>query len=172
MMTRFLSCLLMVLAISVSPADVRPNVILILADDMAIGDLSSQNGGLSKTPRLDAMARESALFETAYSSSPVCAPARATLLTGRYPHRTGPVSLNQIEEPSLTRLKLDEVTLADRFAAHGYVTGLVGKWHLGLGEPYHPLNRGFQRFVGFLNNTMVDTYFEFRLEHQGEIRSY
>ncbi|MEM6278448.1 MAG: sulfatase-like hydrolase/transferase [Verrucomicrobiota bacterium] len=170
-MRLLLFCLLTFVA-SVASSAARPNVILILADDMAVGDLASQNGELSSTPHLDAFAAESAVFETAYSSSPVCAPARATLLTGRYPHRTGPVSLNQLEEPVLTRLKLDEVTIADRFRANGYATGIVGKWHLGLGDDHHPLRRGFENFVGFLNNTYVDTYFDFRFEHEGEMRSY
>ncbi|MEM1443744.1 MAG: sulfatase-like hydrolase/transferase [Verrucomicrobiota bacterium] len=170
-MRSLLFCLLAFVASLASSAE-RPNVILILADDMALGDLASRNGGLSSTPHLDDLAKESAVFETAYSSSPVCAPARATLLTGRYPHRTGPVSLNQLEEPDLTRLKLDEVTIADRFRANGYATGIVGKWHLGLGEDYHPLRRGFDDFVGFLNNTYVDTYFDFRFEHEGKMRSY
>lgn len=170
-MTRLLFSLV-ALAVSFAEAAERPNVILILADDMAVGDLASRNGGLSTTPHLDTLAKESALFETAYSSSPVCAPARATLLTGRYPHRTGPVSLNQLKEPDLTRLKLDEVTIADRFRANGYATGIVGKWHLGLGDDYHPLQRGFDHFVGFLNNTNVDTFFEFRFEHEGEMKAY
>ncbi|MEM9015830.1 MAG: sulfatase-like hydrolase/transferase [Verrucomicrobiota bacterium] len=169
-LSRFLLPLLLLSALG--NANEHPNVILILADDLAIGDLASRNGGLSMTPRLDTLATEGVAFETAYSSSPVCAPARATLLTGRYPHRTGPVSLNQLKEPELTQLKREEVTLADRFHESGYVTGLVGKWHLGLGKPFHPLERGFAEFVGFLNNTMVDTYFDYRLEHQGEVRTY
>lgn len=171
-MRRLFFPFLFFLVASFAPAAERPNVILILADDMAVGDLASRNGGVSTTPHLDALAAESAVFQTAYSSSPVCAPARATLLTGRYPHRTGPVSLNQLKEPGLTRLKLDEVTLADRFSANGYATGIVGKWHLGLGDDFHPLRRGFDDFVGFLNNTNVDTYLQFRLEHDGEMRSY
>ena len=166
--------LFLLLATVVLPVlgDERPNVILILADDMAPGDLASRNGGLSTTPHLDAFATESAVFSSAYSASPVCSPARASLLTGRYPHRTGPVSLNQIKHPELTRLKLDETTLADRFRANGYRTGLVGKWHLGLGDDYHPRKRGFEEFVGFLDGTYVDTYFDYRLEHDGEDRSY
>jgi len=150
----------------------RPNVILILADDLAIGDLSIFNKGLSRTPRLDRMVGESVYFERAYSGSPVCAPSRAALLTGRYPHRTGSVTLNQIKFPNLTRLRLDEITIASRFRAGGYRTGLVGKWHSGPGAEYHPLKRGFDEYVGFNDSTDIRTYFDYRLDIQGEYREF
>lgn len=126
-----------------------PNVILILADDMAVGDIAAYNNGITRTPALDRLIAEGCWFDRAYSASPVCAPARAALLTGRYPHRTGVVSLTLDKEPELTRLKPDETTLADVFAANGYRTGLVGKWHTGLGEGYGPMARGFQEMACF-----------------------
>lgn len=149
-----------------------PNVILILADDLAIGDLSRFNGGLSRTPRLDRLAAESVYFERAYSGSPVCAPSRAALLTGRYPHRTGSVTLNQLKFPELTRLRLDETTLADRFQSAGYATGLVGKWHSGPGADYHPLKRGFDEYAGFNDSTDIQTYFKYQLDIQGRYQSF
>ena len=154
-------------------ADDPPNVILILADDMALGDLSRLNGGLSRTPRLDQLVGESVWFSRAYSASPVCAPARAALLTGRYPHRTGVVTLHPERYPELTRLYLDEVTMADLFDANGYTTGMVGKWHTGLGEEYHPLKRGFQEFVGatFMAE-QVPSYFHYTLDVQGTPQAY
>ncbi|MCP5559167.1 MAG: arylsulfatase [Verrucomicrobiaceae bacterium] len=126
-----------------------PNVIVILADDMAIGDIAAFNQGITRTPTLDRLIAEGLWFDRAYSGSPVCSPSRAALLTGRYPHRTGVVSLNLSTEPSLTRLKQDEVTMADVFAANGYATGLVGKWHTGLGQGYGPKARGFQEVAVF-----------------------
>lgn len=149
-----------------------PNVILILADDLAIGDLSVFNQGLSRTPRLDRLVGESVYFERAYSGSPVCAPSRAALLTGRYPHRTGSVTLNQIKFPQLTRLRLDETTIADRFKASGYATGLVGKWHSGPVAAYHPLKRGFDEYAGFNDSTDIRTYFKYRLDIQGGYREF
>ncbi len=128
---------------------VPPNVIVILADDMAIGDISAFNKGITRTPTLDRLITEGLWFDRAYSGSPVCSPSRAALLTGRYPHRTGVVSLNLSTEPILTRLKRDETTIADVFAANGYRTGLVGKWHTGLGEGYGPKARGFQEVAVF-----------------------
>ena len=126
-----------------------PNAIVILADDMAIGDIASFNKGITRTPTLDRLIAEGLWFDRAYSGSPVCAPSRAALLTGRYPHRTGVVSLTLNTEPLLTRLKSDETTIADVFAANGYHTGLVGKWHTGLGEGYGPVARGFQEVAVF-----------------------
>lgn len=126
-----------------------PNVLLILADDMGVGDLAAFNGNRNRTPNLDRLAAESLVFDQAWSASPVCAPARAALLTGRYPHRTGVVSLTLNQEPELTRLKRDETTLADLFAVNGHHTGLIGKWHTGLGEGYGPMARGFREVAVF-----------------------
>src|SRR5690606_5469651 len=108
--------------------DPGPNVILILADDMGVGDLAIFNGGLNRTPNLDRLVSESIWFDQAYSASAVCAPARASLLTGKYPHRTGVVGLNMKQFPTLTSLNVEEVTIADIFSDNGYHTGLVGKW--------------------------------------------
>jgi arylsulfatase A len=145
-------------------------VIVILADDLCPGDLGSVNGGLSRTPNLDRLRRESVWFANAYSGSPVCAPARAALLTGRYPHRTGVVTLNMQRYPQWTRLRRREVTLADVFGKAGYKTGLIGKWHCGLGEGYLPTDRGFDRFEGFLVHTHVPSYFEYRLTIDKELQ--
>lgn len=147
----------------------KPNVILILADDMGIGDLSSFNGGRSKTPSLDRLIREGVYFNKAYSGAPVCAPSRAALLTGRYPHRTGAVTLNMQQYPALSRIARHETTIADIFQGNGYTAGLIGKWHSGLGDDYHPLSRGFDRFEGFTGAFHVpDSYFDYHLESQGE----
>tara|TARA_R110002073_G_scaffold43606_1_gene121566 strand:+ start:26039 stop:27445 length:1407 start_codon:yes stop_codon:yes gene_type:complete len=149
----------------------KPNVILILADDMGIGDLASRNGNRNRTPHLDRLKQESVWFEHAYSAAPVCAPARASLLTGRYPHRTGVVTLNQQRYPQLTRLRKDETTLADLFQDNDYVTGLIGKWHCGDGAEYQPLARGFDEFEGFVDHTHVPSYFDYKLLVQGQLHA-
>jgi arylsulfatase A len=126
----------------------RPNVLLILADDMGYGDFSCFNDGASSTPVLVQLVADSTCLTQHYSASPVCAPARASLLTGRYPHRTG--AIDTLEGRGLDRINLGERTVADLFAAAGYVTGLVGKWHNGaLDDRYHPNRRGFSEFAGF-----------------------
>ena len=142
----------------------RPNIILILADDMGYGDFGLFNDGPARTPTLDALAAESVCFTQHYSGSCVCAPARAALLTGRYPHRTG--AIDTLEGRGLDRLALSERTLADALGAAGYATGLVGKWHLGALDPrYHPNARGFDEFAGFRGGWQ--DYYEWRLDRDG-----
>ncbi len=170
-----LACLAVVIAarpgfaVSAPPP---PNVILILADDLALGDLAVLNGGRTRTPHLDRLIASGLWFDRATSASAVCAPARAALLPGRYPHRTGVVSLNMRTEPALTRLHRDETTLADLFAARGYRTGLVGKWHLGLGDEWHPRRRGFAEFAGFAGDDNIGSYDDFSLEIDGAPRRF
>ena len=108
-----------------SPAAGKSNVILILAK----GDISCYNGGLSSTPNIDLLLEKGVVFNNAYSSAPVSASARASLLTGMYPHSTVCVTLNLERYPRLTRISEGIPTMADLFRANGYVTGLVGKWH-------------------------------------------
>lgn len=126
----------------------RPNVILIVADDMGYGDFGCFGDGTARTPHLDRLVREGACFRQHYSASPICAPARAALLTGRYPHRTGAVTQHELH--GLDRIALREVTLADAFRSAGYATSLVGKWHNGMFDRrFEPNARGFDEFAGF-----------------------
>jgi arylsulfatase A len=126
----------------------RPNILVILADDMGYGDFSCFNDGASATPVLDDLVDGGTCLSQHYSASPVCAPARASLLTGRYPHRTGAV--DTLEARGLDRIRLGDRTIADLLSGAGYATGLVGKWHNGaLDDRYHPNRRGFDEFAGF-----------------------
>ncbi len=146
----------------------KPNVILIVADDMGIGDLGAINNGKSKTPNLDQMKANGVWFSQAYSGSTVCAPARASLLTGLYPHRTGCVTLSMERFPEFTRMHSSLPTMADVFRANGYITGLVGKWHAGIGDGYEPLQRGFDEFEGFFGLDIPD-YFNYTLRVQDSL---
>ena len=143
----------------------RPNVIVILADDMVYGDFSLFNGGLSQTPVLDELARSGICLSQHYTASPVCNPSRASLLTGRYAHRTG--SIDAYDHLGGERLSVRERTIADVFKNAGYATGLVGKWHNGtIGDQYHPNRRGFDEFFGFRGGWQY--YFEPRIERNGQ----
>ncbi|MBC7286601.1 MAG: arylsulfatase [Armatimonadetes bacterium] len=145
----------------------KPNILLILADDMGYGDFAIFNEGLSRTPSLDQLARESICLTQHYAASCVCAPSRASLLTGRYPHRTG--AIDTLDGRGLDRLALREITLADVLKAHGYATGLVGKWHLGAFDPrYHPNARGFDEFVGFRGGW--SDYYKWRIFYNNTVR--
>ncbi len=139
----------------------NPNIVFILVDDMGYGDFSAFNDGLSKTPTLDALMSEGVCLTQHYTASPVCNPSRAALLTGRYPHRTG--SIDTLEWRGLERLALRERTLAQVLQEAGYVTGHVGKWHLGAFDPrYHPARRGFDETVCFRGG--MHDYFDWRIE--------
>ncbi len=142
----------------------RPNIVIVVADDMGYGDLGLFNEGRSSTPNLDALARTGVCLTQHYSGSPVCAPARASLLTGRYPHRTG--AIDTLHGRGLDRIGLSEVTIADVFRAAGYRTGLVGKWHNGALDPrYHPNARGFDDFAGFSGGW--SDYYSYTLDLNG-----
>ena len=120
----------------------KPNVILIMADDLGYGDIGCFNYGLTDTPRLDSLISEGILLPQHYSASPLCAPARAAMLTGRYPQRTGVI--DTLAVGGLDRMSLRETTIAEIFRDGGYRTGLTGKWHCGAGGKYNPFRRGFQ----------------------------
>jgi arylsulfatase A len=145
----------------------RPNIILILADDMGYGDIGAFGNDAVETPNLDAVASQGVRLTQQYSGSPVCAPSRAALLTGRYPHRTG--AIDTLEGRGLDRLALREITLADVLKRAGYATGLVGKWHLGALDPrYHPNARGFDEAVCFRGGW--SDYWQWRLDYNGTYR--
>jgi arylsulfatase A-like enzyme len=125
----------------------RPNVIVILADDLGYADLGFQGCKDIPTPHLDRLAASGVRCTAAYASCPVCAPTRAGLLTGRYQQRFG-FEYNPAIGPK-AGLPIEERTLADLLHDAGYVTGAIGKWHLGKPEGFHPLERGFDEFYGF-----------------------
>lgn len=123
----------------------RPNVILIVADDLGYRDLGSYGG--PATPSLDALAATGMRF-TDFHSAPYCTPARADMQTGRYHQRMG---LNwALPANSKTGLPQSEVTIAEQLGAHGYATAIVGKWHLGRQAQFYPNNNGYQYFYGML----------------------
>ena len=145
----------------------RPNIIVILADDQGYGDLGIFGNSYLKTPHLDRLAGEGLCLNQHYTAAPVCAPARASLLTGRYNHRTGALSTES--HRGLDRIALCESTIADHLKAAGYATGMIGKWHNGLHDVrYHPNHRGFQEFAGFLNGGMW--YYDWILDYNGQPR--
>lgn len=123
----------------------KPNMVLIIADDLGYGDLSCYGGAAAaRTPHLDALAGSGILFTDAYASAPVCGPSRAGLITGRYQNRFG------FEFNGSNELPKDQITMADELHRAGYATGIIGKWHLGSDSGNHPLDRGFDEFYGRL----------------------
>ena len=136
-----------------------PNILVILADDMGYGDAGCMGSNVLETPNIDALALAGVRCTQAYVASAVCSPSRAGLMTGRDPRRFGyQANLNQSPpnyagRPDLLGLPANEKTLADHLRSVGYATALVGKWHLGIGESFHPNRRGFDYFCGMLQGS-------------------
>ncbi len=125
----------------------KPNIIVILADDLGYGDLGSYGARAIRTPNLDRMAAEGARLTSFYASASVCTPSRAGLLTGRYPIRTG-LAKDVIRQTDTHGLPLSEITIAEALKPD-YATALVGKWHLGHVAPFWPpTQHGFDVFFG------------------------
>ncbi|MEZ5353166.1 MAG: sulfatase-like hydrolase/transferase [Bryobacteraceae bacterium] len=131
----------------------KPNIVILFADDLGFGECGFQGNREIPTPNIDSIASGGVRFTNGYVTAPVCCPSRAGMMTGRYQTRFGH-ELNLIGRANLepnAGLPLTERTMAERYKAAGYATGLVGKWHLGASAPYHPLRRGFDEFYGFLH---------------------
>lgn len=145
----------------------RPNVVFIVADDLGYGDLGAFGNTNVYTPYIDRLAEEGMTLTGHYSASPMCAPARASLLTGLYSHRTGAVDVPS--NRGLDRIDPDLPTIADLMSSAGYATGMVGKWHNGAHDMrFHPNARGFNEFAGFLNGGM--DYRRWALDYNGSTR--
>jgi len=140
-------------ALAMAPALRENNVVLILADDLGYGDLGCYGAADSATPHLDRLARDGAQLTQHYTGSPVCSPARASLMTGLIPDRTGVTGVLRDPDDD-TGLDPRLPTIASVLGKKGYTTALIGKWHLGMKGAYLPRRRGFDYFWGFLNGTI------------------
>lgn len=129
----------------------KPNIVVIVADDLGYADVGFHGGKEIPTPNLDGLAAGGTRFTNGYVSCPVCSPTRAGLVTGRYQQRFGhefnPGGGGVREDFGLPK---SESTIADALKSAGYATGIVGKWHLGFARQYNPLERGYDEFFGFL----------------------
>jgi arylsulfatase A-like enzyme len=149
----FIAGWLALLAADASAADTAkgpPNIVILLADDMGYADIGCQGCKDIPTPNIDSLAKNGVRCTNGYVSGVYCSPTRAGLLTGRYQQRFGHEFNPGGGGGADIGLPLMEATLADRLKAAGYATGIVGKWHLGGAEKFHPTKRGFQEFYGFL----------------------
>jgi len=144
----------MLLAASLCCAAPRPNIVVLFADDLGYGDVGYQGCTEVPTPNIDSIAKNGVVFSCGYVTAPVCGPSRAGLMTGRYQNRFGfednPGPFRQRKDV-LVGTPLDEKNMAERLKAHGYVTGMVGKWHEGKDPRIEPHNRGFDEWFGFNN---------------------
>ncbi|MEW6234135.1 MAG: sulfatase-like hydrolase/transferase [Candidatus Omnitrophota bacterium] len=132
----------------------RPNIILIMADDLGYGDLGCYGCEDIQTPYIDGLAREGVRMTDYYASAPVCTPTRCALLTGRYQQRVPNMEWALPPGTQSAGLLNQETTIASMLREAGYSTGLFGKWHLGYREEWGPLRHGFDEFFGFLSGNI------------------
>src|SRR5687768_16139073 len=156
----------------------RPNVVLIVADDLGWRDLSYAGSTFYKSPNIDALARKGVVFDSAYSACPVCSPSRAAIMTGRYPARVGVTDYIGGPQPDVAatqpkyrdrllpaayhlQLPAKEITIAEALRENGYATLCAGKWHLG-GKKFPPTKQGFDEAIDFTRKD-PDDYFGIQL---------
>ncbi|MCB1079856.1 MAG: sulfatase, partial [Verrucomicrobiae bacterium] len=148
---------LLAICLGLASAADRPNVVLIVADDLGWSDLACYGNGLHETPNLDGLASQGIRFTDYYAASPVCTPTRASILTGKHPARLHMTIWREaalergkrklLEPVCLDSLPLEETTLAEVLREAGYHTAHIGKWHLGRAEAY-PQAHGFHENIG------------------------
>jgi arylsulfatase A-like enzyme len=155
--------IILILLSACSSPEVPPNIVLIMTDDQGYGDVRMHGNELIDTPWMDRIARNGVRMDRFMVSS-VCAPTRASLLTGRYHFRAG----TQWVTRGLESMHPDETTFAQVFGGNGYRTGLFGKWHNGAHYPNTPNGKGFDVFFGF-SEGHTNNYFDTTLEYNGEM---
>ena len=156
-------CLLIALClntlVAVAQPGAKPNILIILADDLGTGDVSCFGGKNIRTPNIDQLSAEGLRLTQFYANSTVCSPTRAALLTGRYPDLAGvPGVIRQQKQNSWGFLNDELPMMPSFFKSAGYHTALIGKWHLGYKAPHLPNQKGFDLFKGFLGDMMDDYY--------------
>jgi arylsulfatase A-like enzyme len=137
-----------------SGGETRPNVIFILMDDLGYSDVSCYGATQVSTPNIDRLAAEGMMFKDFHTGASICSPSRAAFLTGAYPQRNGLyMGINPKREAHwFLGLNPDEITIAEQFKQQGYVTAMVGKWHLGMEEKFSYFNQGFDHYYGAPEN--------------------
>jgi arylsulfatase A len=132
----------------------RPNIILIVADDLGYGDLACYGHKIHQTPNIDKLAQGGMKFLDFHSNGVVCSPTRAALLTGKYPQSTGITGVITAKDHRDTGLDLSEILLSEILKGNKYRTGIVGKWHLGYDPAYSPVRQGFDSFKGYVSGNV------------------
>jgi len=150
MMQRFLTTALLSVLLTITALADKPNIVLIMADDLGYGDLGCYGSELNETPHIDALAEDGLRFTDFHSSGPMCTPTRAAMLTGLYQQRFGKRFDNAISgvKDHDSGLPHEAFTIAELLKTEGYATACFGKWHLGYQPPWLPTSQGFDVFRG------------------------
>lgn len=164
----------LMLAVSSSYADERPNIVIMMTDDQGYGDIGSHNNPYLKTPNIERIAAQG-LEMSHLITYPNCSATRAGLMTGRYPYRTGVTAVTQVDH----FMRGEETTIAEVLSKAGYRTGIFGKWHLGDNHPMRPTDQGFQEAlvhkgggIGQAAGPAGNSYFDPILEHNNVSTKY
>lgn len=135
--------------------DLRPNFVIIMADDLGYGDLACYNSISSiHTPNLDLLVAEGMMFTDFHSNGSICSPTRAALMTGKYQQRTGVEGVITAKTHRNVGLNLNEITIAEELKRQNYNCGMFGKWHLGYSKKHNPILQGFDTFEGFVSGNI------------------
>ena len=146
----------------------KPNVIILLADDLGWADLGYQGSDDIRSPHIDSLAKNGIRFTDGHVSASVCSPSRAGLMTGRYQQRFGHEANSP---PPSDGMDLEQITMADRLKKLGYRTGLIGKWHLGNQDKFYPTRRGFDYFYGLRSGSRSYFYNAKNDDKPGNVRA-
>ncbi len=154
-------------------AQKKPNIVFLFCDDAGYADFGFQGSKIMKTPNLDKLAKSGVKFSQGYVTDATCAPSRAGLMTGKYQQRFGYEEINvpgYMSENSKflgddMGLPLDQVTMSDYLKKLGYTSAMIGKWHLGDADRFHPMKRGFDEFYGFRGGDR--SYYAYKGELKG-----
>jgi arylsulfatase A-like enzyme len=166
----FLLSLVFLLLSNLGFSSSKPNILVIIVDDLGYGDLSSYGATDLKSPHIDSLISEGMRFSECFANCPVCSPTRAALLTGRYQELVGvPGVIRTKPEDNWGYLAPSATMLPQALKPLGYHTAAIGKWHLGLDHEAHPNTRGFDHFHGFLGD-MMDDYYHHRRHDQHYMR--
>ncbi|MDE0860567.1 MAG: sulfatase-like hydrolase/transferase [Akkermansiaceae bacterium] len=170
MFKNFLLSLVFLLLSNLGFSSSKPNILVIIVDDLGYGDLSSYGATDLKSPHIDSLISEGLRFSECFANCPVCSPTRAALLTGRYQELVGvPGVIRTKPEHNWGYLAPSATMLPQALKPLGYHTAAIGKWHLGLDHEAHPNTRGFDHFHGFLGD-MMDDYYHHRRHDQHYMR--
>lgn len=169
-------CTILMTALPVSALAGRPNIVLVLCDDLGYADVGFNGAKELKTPALDQLAAGGTVFASAYVAHPFCGPSRMGLMTGRYPHDFGgpfnlPNGNRRMAEANRKGVPVGEKLISTMLQEAGYFTGAIGKWHMGTEQAFHPNERGFDEFYGFLGGGHKYFPEEFTRDYERQLRA-
>ena len=162
-----LSIIMMTVVSLAVGADNPPNIVLVVADDLGVGDIGAFGSERIKTPHLDLIAADGMVLSDFYASANICSPSRAGILTGRYPIRSG-MAWDVVTAGDTHGLPLNEMTIAEMLQTGGYSTAMVGKWHLGNQFEFWPTRQGFDSFYGVPHSNDMPNFALYRGEQKIE----